>query len=118
VPDPQDVETMRRSVLEWDELARAPHDEILRWHRELIAMRRAHPVLRSGAFPAVSVDGSVLVVDYGPLVVVANFSTAEASCAVDGERVLLASSFATVDGGAVRLAPTSVAIVARDASAG
>jgi maltooligosyltrehalose trehalohydrolase len=120
VPDPQDVETMRRSVLEWDELARAPHDEILRWHRELIAMRRAHPALRCGRFPDVSVDddASVLVVDYGPLVVVANFSSVEAARAVDAERVLLSSSSAALERGGVRLAPTSVAIVARDASAG
>jgi maltooligosyltrehalose trehalohydrolase len=116
VPDPQDVETMRRSVLDWDEISRAPHDEMLRWHRELIALRRTYSVLRSGKFPRVSLDDNVLVADYGPLFVVANFSTAEASCAVDGERMLLASSSATVDGGQARLAPTSVAIVARAAS--
>jgi len=118
VPDPQDVETMRRSVLDWDELSRAPHEEVLRWHRELIKLRRENPMLRCGRFPDVSVDDDacVLVVDYGPLVVVANFASAEATCAVDGGRVLLSSSSATLERGGVRLAPTSVSIVARGAS--
>jgi maltooligosyltrehalose trehalohydrolase len=116
VPDPQAPETMRRSVLDWDEVSRAPHDEVLRWHRDLIAVRREYPVLRSGEFPAVSVDDGLLVVDYGPLVVVANFSSSEAARALGCGRLLLASSSTTVADGAVRLAPTSVAIIARDAS--
>jgi maltooligosyltrehalose trehalohydrolase len=40
VPNPQDPETFERSRLDWSELARTPHAEILEWHRQLIALRR------------------------------------------------------------------------------
>jgi len=50
VPDPQDPETFRRSVLRWDELAERGHAELLDWHRRLIALRRARPEL--GTAPA------------------------------------------------------------------
>ena len=41
VPDPQDPATFERSRLDWSELGRDPHAELLRWHRRLIALRRA-----------------------------------------------------------------------------
>jgi maltooligosyltrehalose trehalohydrolase len=46
VPDPQDPETFRRSRLDWSEPGRDPHSRLLRWYRDLIALRRAHPDLR------------------------------------------------------------------------
>jgi len=120
VPDPQDVDTMRRSVLDWTEVSRAPHDDVLRWHRELIELRRANPVLQTGCFPSVSVDepARLLVVDHGPLVVVANFGSAQATHPVEGERLLLSSAAASVSDDLLRLAPSSVAILARETSSG
>ncbi|HET9187479.1 MAG TPA: malto-oligosyltrehalose trehalohydrolase [Acidothermaceae bacterium] len=120
VPDPQDVDTMRRSVLDWTEVSRAPHDDVLRWHRELIELRRANPVLQTGRFPSVSVDepARLLVVDHGPLVVVANFGSAQATHPVEGERLLLSSAAASVSDDLLRLAPSSVAILARETSSG
>ncbi len=120
VPDPQDVETMRRSTLDWDEVSSAPHDDVLRWHRDLIALRRANPALRSGEFPTVSVEerSRVLVADYGPLVVVANFGAADAVHDPDEARLLLASSAASIRDGLLRLPPTSVAILGRQTSSG
>jgi len=40
IPSPQDPETFDRSRLCWDEIQRAPHAEVLRTTRELIALRR------------------------------------------------------------------------------
>ncbi len=41
VPDPQDPATFERSKLDWSELGREPHAELLAWHKALIARRRA-----------------------------------------------------------------------------
>lgn len=40
VPDPQDAETFRRSVLRWDELQRPEHADLLAWYRTLVHLRR------------------------------------------------------------------------------
>jgi maltooligosyltrehalose trehalohydrolase len=77
VPDPQDPATRDRSVLDWDERQRADgaepagkdgpggaqssgqrldHSRLLRWYRDLIAMRRAEPDLRDDDLGAVAVD--------------------------------------------------------------
>jgi maltooligosyltrehalose trehalohydrolase len=88
VPDPQDPETFRRSRLDWDELGRPPHDEVLAWHKELIALRREVPALAGtevGA-PDVRFDEAAgwLVLQRGPLSVVCNLSDAEQTVPLDG----------------------------------
>jgi maltooligosyltrehalose trehalohydrolase len=40
LPDPQNPATFERSVLDWDEPRRAPHDEVLALYRDLLALRR------------------------------------------------------------------------------
>ncbi len=45
VPDPQDPETFRRSKLDWDELGKPGHVEILGLYKRLIALRRSRPEL-------------------------------------------------------------------------
>jgi maltooligosyltrehalose trehalohydrolase len=40
IPDPQDPATFERSKLDWSELDRQPHADLLAWHKELIALRR------------------------------------------------------------------------------
>lgn len=39
IPDPQDPETFQRSKLDWDEIGRSPHADLLDWYRRLIAVR-------------------------------------------------------------------------------
>ena len=46
VPDPQDPKTFERSKLDWSELGEEPNGRILRWYRDLIALRRSVPALR------------------------------------------------------------------------
>jgi maltooligosyltrehalose trehalohydrolase len=48
IPDPLAEETFRRSVLRWDELARAPHAGMLAFYRALIALRASTPELLDG----------------------------------------------------------------------
>jgi maltooligosyltrehalose trehalohydrolase len=45
VADPQDPATFEASRLDWSEPGRAPHADLLSWHRALIAARRALPGL-------------------------------------------------------------------------
>jgi maltooligosyltrehalose trehalohydrolase len=40
VPDPEKVETFLRSKLNWNEVHRGPHEEMLEWYRSLIRLRR------------------------------------------------------------------------------
>ena len=46
IPDPQARETFTRSKLDWSERERMPHAGVLALHRELLALRRAHPAFR------------------------------------------------------------------------
>ncbi len=45
IPDPQAPDTFTRSVLDWEERARAPHEHLLRLHRDLLELRRSDPAL-------------------------------------------------------------------------
>jgi maltooligosyltrehalose trehalohydrolase len=56
VPDPQDGTTFLRSKLDWSELGKAQHREILAWYQELIALRRSWPELTDPRLDRVSVD--------------------------------------------------------------
>jgi maltooligosyltrehalose trehalohydrolase len=40
VPNPQEASTFARSKLDWAEVSKPPHAEILEWHRKLIRLRR------------------------------------------------------------------------------
>ena len=53
--DPQAPETFHNSKLKWEEVSRAPHAEMLEWHRKLIQLRRAEPSLSDGDLKAVRV---------------------------------------------------------------
>jgi len=118
VPDPQADGTFTASRLDWDEPARAPHAELLDWHRRLIRLRRSTPALSDGRFPDdVRHDeaGPWLAVERGPVTIVANFGPAAVEVPVAAGRsasVLLASAEGvSVGGGSVRLPPQSAAIV-------
>ncbi|MER5888249.1 malto-oligosyltrehalose trehalohydrolase [Streptomyces sp. NPDC001941] len=55
VPDPQDPATRDRSCLDWSEPGRPAHARLLRWYRELIALRRGQPDLADPDLAAVRV---------------------------------------------------------------
>src|SRR5690606_18083747 len=55
VPDPQELSTFEQSRLDWSELGRTEHAEMLQWYQALIALRRSHPALRSGRLDEIEV---------------------------------------------------------------
>jgi maltooligosyltrehalose trehalohydrolase len=44
-PDPQDYNTFSSSKLQWDLRGQGRHLEMLQWHKQLIALRKSHPLL-------------------------------------------------------------------------
>lgn len=58
VPDPQAVDTFRRSVLDWTEPDDPYHADLLEWHRSLIALRRREPELNDPRLTATRVETS------------------------------------------------------------
>ena len=56
VPDPQHEQTFLRSKLDWAEVEKPQHAELLAWHRSLIELRRRHPELTDGRMDRVEVE--------------------------------------------------------------
>ena len=79
VPDPQARETFFRSKLQWPEMFRAPHAEILDWHKKLIQLRRREPALADGRMDWVNTrfDESArwFMLERGPITVACNLAS-------------------------------------------
>jgi maltooligosyltrehalose trehalohydrolase len=98
IPDPQATETFLRSKLDWSELASEPHADLLRWHRDLIRLRRQSPELTDGCLDRVDVkfDESArwLTMSRGSIVLLINCAQWPQSLPVtnpESHRLLLAS---------------------------
>jgi maltooligosyltrehalose trehalohydrolase len=124
VPDPQDRATRDRSVLRWDERGRPPHDRMLTWYRDLIALRRAEADLRDDDLAAVRVTtgpnsdvvgSGWLVVHRGAFDVLVNLTGGPAVLPCpDGATVVLSwDDVEPVPGEGVRLRGDGAAIVRR-----
>ncbi|AUY54542.1 malto-oligosyltrehalose trehalohydrolase [Streptomyces sp. CB01881] len=117
VPDPQEPATVLRSVLDWTEPRRAPHSELLSWHRELIRLRRDRPELADPDLSAVRVGfdeaARWLVVHRGPYRVAVNLSDSSAVLPLGaaGREVVAAFGEAAIDGAGVRVGAESAAVV-------
>lgn len=76
VPDPQDPATFQRSKLDWSELGKPGHAEMLALHKKLIALRREHPDLSDPRLDQVDVwhGDRFVVVRRGGCVVAANLA--------------------------------------------
>lgn len=124
VPDPQDPATVAASRLDWTEPERPRHARLLRWYRDLVALRRTEPDLASGDLAATDVtdDGSWLVVRRGRVRVVVALGAGEVAVRVrepgsTGEVHLLAAwDDVRLTGDEVRLPGRSVAVVRVDAA--
>jgi maltooligosyltrehalose trehalohydrolase len=115
VPDPQGADTFRRSKLVWNESSESPHSEFLEWHKQLIALRKAHPELREGDLDGLKVsfdeEERWIVVERGSFTIAANLSADERFVPTpQGGEVILASDDSEATGGAIRLLPQSIAI--------
>ncbi|MFE4395583.1 MULTISPECIES: malto-oligosyltrehalose trehalohydrolase [Streptomycetaceae] len=117
VPDPQEPATVLRSVLDWTELRRAPHSELLAWYRQLIRLRRERPELSDPDLGAVRAThdeaAGLLVVHRGPYRIAVNLGPREAALPLGaaGREVVAAFGAAELEGTAVRVAADAVAIV-------
>ena len=117
VPGPQDAATFERSKLDWSELGAPPHDDLLRWHRDLISLRRGRPELTDGRLDSVEVEHGEdwLSLRRGDLVLVLNIGQESWTVPLAGAdaRLLLASEEkVTLSEEGVELPPDSVAVVA------
>ncbi|MGH8991479.1 MAG: malto-oligosyltrehalose trehalohydrolase [Acidimicrobiia bacterium] len=78
VPDPQQPVTFERSKLDWAEVDKEPHAEMLAWHRQLLALRRRLPDLSDGNLARVRTifdeEEGWLVMNRGAATVAANLS--------------------------------------------
>jgi maltooligosyltrehalose trehalohydrolase len=76
IPDPEDVETFRRSKLNWDEVHEGRHEEMLEWYRKLIRLRRGSASLNDGTPGRTKVsfdeDKKWLVMERGAVTVMCN----------------------------------------------
>ena len=119
VPDPQATATFERSKLQWKELRRSPHAEMLTWYRALIHLRRTTPDLADGRLDLVKVraddDARTLVVERGAITIVANLGALEHKVDVGhgrGTTALLRSDRGIEVGPrGVTLPPDSVAVL-------
>jgi maltooligosyltrehalose trehalohydrolase len=118
VPDPQDEATFLRSKLDWSELERGCHAELLQWYRELIALRRARPELTDPRLGRVQVDYDEserwLVVRRGRLRVVANLGPRSQPVPLDRPAAaVLAASVpgVTADRDVITVPATSITII-------
>jgi maltooligosyltrehalose trehalohydrolase len=113
VPDPQDPATFERSRLDWDELERAPHAEVLRWHRELIALRTREPALRDGRLAAVRVTYGErwIEVQRGALTLLANLGEAPVERPRPAGQRVLASVVGVEERGEKVVVPGACAVI-------
>ncbi len=117
VPDPNAESTFTDSKLDWSEPEQEPHATLLALHRELIALRRAHPELSDPWLDEVEVDvdedARTLVLHRGRLRTAVNLGGDPVTLALNApiERILLASEPVEGDDGALTLRPESFAIV-------
>ena len=119
IPDPQALETFTRSTLDWGELARQPHADLLQWHRELIRLRRQSPELTDGGLDQVVVkfdeDAHWLTMSRGPIVVTTNFAKEAQSVPLanpQSHKLQLAShSGVSINEESIKMPGESIAIV-------
>jgi maltooligosyltrehalose trehalohydrolase len=116
LPDPQDIATFLRSRLDWSELSREPHAEMLTWYRSLIALRRATRSLTDGRLDTLRVEfdeaRTTLIMSRGQIVLAANLGGETELQLDESLRLMLRSDDASLlSEGRLYLPPDSVAIL-------
>lgn len=115
--DPGALETFEQARLDWNERAREPHASLLRWHRDLIRLRRALTVGRPGERPRVRFDEGErwFLAEQGWGYVACNLGAAPRRLpAPEGSRLLLTSEpEARITPGGLELPPDAVAVLCR-----
>jgi maltooligosyltrehalose trehalohydrolase len=124
VPDPQDPDTFARSRLDWSELDKEVHADLLAWYRRLLRLRREVSDLSDPRLDrtSVSVDRETggLVVLRGRVTVVALIGDQPATVQVGAHLEVVASSsdLAGLEGDRVRMVPDSLVVLRPASGAG
>ncbi|HEX3196096.1 MAG TPA: malto-oligosyltrehalose trehalohydrolase [Propionibacteriaceae bacterium] len=119
VPDPQDPRTFEVSRLDWSELERPRHADLLAFTRRLITIRRTYPDFTNPSFDQErtlsSDEGGWLLLERGDMIMVVNFRNRPTEVSV-GRAVdpVITIGQIEVVGDVVRLGPHSA--VAADAT--
>jgi maltooligosyltrehalose trehalohydrolase len=119
IPDPEKRETFERSKLNWDEVRKGEHAEILGWYRELIRLRRQTPSLNNGEPGQTRVfynpQQKCFSMERGAVTVSCNLGETARLFPVPGDaRVVMGSRGELPQkNGAVTLPPNTVAIISR-----
>ena len=117
VPDPQAKESFERSRLNWDEIQKGEHKEILDWYKKLIALRRSSSSLLNGHLDEVTVrfdeDAKWLLMRRGEFELGFNLGKEAVTLplSVEGGIVLSSDDRNAVDAGQVTIVPDAVVIV-------
>ncbi len=117
IPDPQHEGTIEASKLKWDELAGEKHADMLRWYRDLIALRKSRSELTDGVLEQVDVDFDEedrwFTMQRGSIVVVFTLAEQGYSAGLDESVELLLASDPgiTVEEGRLTLPGVGVAVL-------
>jgi maltooligosyltrehalose trehalohydrolase len=118
IPDPQSPETFAHSKLDWSEVSRPTHADLLAWHKQLIHLRRSELPLSDGRLGEVRTDFSEeerwLTVERGPWTIACNMSSKPVSVRLrEGTHQLVLASEVGITGTSptVALPANSVAIL-------
>jgi maltooligosyltrehalose trehalohydrolase len=117
IPDPQSEETFTASRLNWSELGDEPHASLLRWHKDLIALRRSRSELSDGNLNAVHVrfdeDAQWLVLERGALRIACNLGRepVEVEIGSGGQLLLASDESISLSETNLKLGPDSVAVL-------
>jgi maltooligosyltrehalose trehalohydrolase len=117
VPDPQAPETFRRSRLDWAELDKPRHREMVDFYRRLIRLRKSRPELSDPRLDRVEVrhGDRFLVIRRGRCAVAANLAAAPQRVPLPGQSrslLLTTGPGVTAAAGAAELPGESAAVVA------
>jgi maltooligosyltrehalose trehalohydrolase len=109
--DPIGSAARDRCVLPWAERAEGPHADMLRWYRDLIALRRTEPSLRvNHAYAArATEERGLLTVERGELLLACNTRPEPAPLVLEGNVVLASTGLASH----TELPPLSCALLRR-----
>jgi len=122
IPDPESVETFKRSKLKWEEVHQGRHEEMFQWYRRLIALRRGSASLNDGepGQTKVSFDEEKhwLVMERGAVMVMGNLGTESVELSNQGGLSMVLASRADVEvkGDRVLLPPDTLAVLSGEKS--
>jgi maltooligosyltrehalose trehalohydrolase len=115
IPDPQARDTFLKSKLDWSEVDRSPHREILEWHRSLIRLRREVTALTQTSLEATQVEydetARWIVTRRGPISVLCNLGDGEQTLPCGEGKVLLSSGKVVRQRSGLKMAAATVVVL-------